>query len=71
MIRNESFVKIGKMFGVTDNAIKKWCKSYNLPSTKKEIQTFSNESWSKIWVQISYETPQAGGAGSNPVSRSK
>lgn len=48
MIRNESFVKIGKMFGVTDNAIKKWCKSYNLPSTKKEIKTFSNESWSKI-----------------------
>lgn len=48
MIRNETFVKIGKMYNVTDNTIRKWCKSYNLPFTKKEIKNLSNESWSKI-----------------------
>lgn len=48
MIRNESFVKIGKMFNVTDNTIRKWCKAYNLPTTKKEIKILSEESWLKI-----------------------
>ena len=29
--------QIGKMFGVSDNAIRKWCKKYNLPFSKKDI----------------------------------
>ena len=36
------------MYNVTDNTIRKWCKNYNLPFTKKEIKNLSNESWSKI-----------------------
>lgn len=31
------FVKTGQLYGVTDNAIKKWCKSYGLPYKKAEI----------------------------------
>lgn len=30
-IRKESFVSLGKKYGVTDNAVKKWCVAYNLP----------------------------------------
>jgi DNA-binding protein Fis len=26
-----NFTRVGKMFGVSDNAIRKWCKAYNLP----------------------------------------
>lgn len=33
-----SFVKVGKYFGVTDNAVRKWCKLYKLPIHSKELQ---------------------------------
>ena len=29
---------IGKMYNVSDNTIRKWCKYYGLPSTKKELR---------------------------------
>lgn len=48
LIRNVSFVKIGEQFSVTDNAIRKWCKKYKLPTTKKEIKSYSNEEWDLI-----------------------
>lgn len=38
LIFEKSFVEIGKMYGVSDNAVRKWCKSYNLPFRKKEIK---------------------------------
>lgn len=38
LIKNTSFVQIGKMFGVSDNAVRKWCKSYDLPYRKKDIK---------------------------------
>lgn len=44
-IRNFSFVEIGKNFNVSDNAIKKWCKKFNLPSTRKEIKLYSDDEW--------------------------
>ena len=31
------FTQIGKMFGVTDNTIRKWCKKYNLPFRRRDI----------------------------------
>lgn len=40
LIRETSFVEIGKMFNVTDNAIRKWCKLYNLPFRKKDISAW-------------------------------
>lgn len=45
LIRSQSFVQIGKDYGVTDNAIRKWCDEYSLPRTKKNIQKFSDEEW--------------------------
>ena len=34
---NKSFVSIGKSYGVSDNAVRKWCKYYKLPYRKKDI----------------------------------
>lgn len=45
LIRNFPFTQLGKTYGVSDNAIKKWCVSMNLPKTKKEINAYSNEEW--------------------------
>lgn len=47
-IRTTPFLQIGKKYGVTDNAVRKWCKFYNLPSKKKEINEYSDEEWIKI-----------------------
>lgn len=38
LIINNSFVSIGKMYGVSDNAVRKWCKNYNLPFRKSDIK---------------------------------
>lgn len=48
LIRNMSFLQIGQKYGVSDNAIRKWCKSEGLPSTKKEINSYSDEEWRLI-----------------------
>lgn len=48
LIRSEPFTKIGERFKITDNAIRKWCDTYKLPRTKKEINSYSNEEWEKI-----------------------
>ena len=32
------FVKIGEMYGVSDNAVRKWCKKYGLPSRTKDLK---------------------------------
>lgn len=37
-----SFVDVGKKYGVSDNAVRKWCKKYNLPYRKKDIIDMSN-----------------------------
>lgn len=48
MIRETSFTGIGKYFQVSDNAVRKWCKKYQLPSTKTEIKKYSDEEWNKL-----------------------
>ena len=48
LIRIEPFIKIGSMFNVTDNAIRKWCDGYKLPRTKKEINNYTDEEWENI-----------------------
>jgi hypothetical protein len=45
LIRKNAFLKIGKQFGVSDNAIRKWCIKYNLPNKSKEIKNHSEEEW--------------------------
>lgn len=48
LIRTTPFTKIGDMFGVSDNSIRKWCKSMELPTTKKDISSYSEEEWQNI-----------------------
>lgn len=47
-IREKSFVSLGKKYNVSDNAIRKWCKNYNLPTKKNNIKQYSEEEWEKI-----------------------
>ena len=48
LIRNTPFTKIGERFGVTDNAIRKWCKSEGLPFRVSDIKQFSDEDWERV-----------------------
>lgn len=48
LIKHKSFVQIGKDYSVSDNTIRKWCKGYNLPTTKTEIKKYTDEDWMKI-----------------------
>lgn len=48
LIRTTSFLEIGRQFGVSDNAVRKWCDSYNLPRKVAEIKSYSQEEWDKI-----------------------
>lgn len=48
LIRTTPFTKIGEQYGVSDKAITKWCISENLPSRKKDINSYSEEEWNKI-----------------------
>lgn len=48
MIRNIPFTQIAENFKVTDNAVRKWCKSVNLPFRKKDIMQYSDLEWEKI-----------------------
>jgi len=38
LIKQNSFSEIGRMFGVSDNSIRKWCKSYDLSYRKRDIK---------------------------------
>ena len=48
LIRTTPFIQIGKMYGISDNAIRKWCKKYDLPAKSSEIKLYSDEEWLKI-----------------------
>ncbi len=48
LIREKPFTQIAYQYGVTDNAIKKWCDAENLPRKKKDIKSYSDEEWELI-----------------------
>lgn len=41
LIKSKAFTAIAKEYGVSDKAITKWCKAYNLPSRKKDLKLSS------------------------------
>lgn len=47
-IKKQSFVSIANEYGVSDNAIRKWCKKENLPFKKSDINIYSDEEWNLI-----------------------
>ena len=51
LIKEKSFVEIGKMFKVSDNNIRKWCKRYGLPYTKKEVYALMQNNKNNITNQ--------------------
>ena len=48
LIRTTPFTTIGKQYGVSDNAIRKWCKAYNLPSKSSEIKKMNDTQWALV-----------------------
>lgn len=48
LIRTTPFLQIGKMFDVSDNAVRKWCVSYGLPKKSSDIKSYSDEEWINI-----------------------
>lgn len=48
LIRTQPFTKIGKDLGVSDNAVRKWCKSYNLPYRHNDIKNYSDYAWNLL-----------------------
>ena len=48
LIRTQSFVKIGELYHVSDNAIRKWCKAENLPFKVSEIKKYNDNEWELI-----------------------
>ena len=40
LIKTKSFCEIGRIYEVSDNTIRKWCKKEGLPSTKKELKEY-------------------------------
>ena len=40
LISKYTFTKIGDMYNVSDNAVRKWCIKYGLPSTRSEINEY-------------------------------
>lgn len=48
LVREQSFVSIGRLYDVSDNAVRKWCDAYCLPRTKSTINKYSNEDWERL-----------------------
>lgn len=48
LIRTTPFTTIGKQYGVTDNAVRKWCDKYNLPRRVEQIKSYSDEEWELV-----------------------
>lgn len=48
LIRIKSFTDIGKQYGVSDNAIRKWCDYESLPRKKSDIKKYTDEEWKNL-----------------------
>lgn len=48
LIRENTFMELGRKYSVTDNTVRKWCDSYSLPRKSTEIKKYTNEEWLSI-----------------------
>lgn len=48
LIRTQPFTTIAKNYKVSDNAIRKRCKAFNLPFRSKDIKQYTDEEWLKV-----------------------
>ena len=42
-LKTMNMVKIGEKYGVSDNAVRKWLKKYNLPTKRNDIEKWLNK----------------------------
>lgn len=47
-IRTQPLAKISKEFDISSSTLTCWCKEFNLPPTKKEINSYSDEEWEQL-----------------------
>ena len=48
LIRTKTFTEIAASYGVSDNAIRKWCDLEGLPRKKTDIKNISDKDWELI-----------------------
>lgn len=48
LIRTKTFAELGRMYGVRDNTIRKWCDFEKLPRKKMDINKYTDEEWALI-----------------------
>lgn len=48
LIRTMPFTRIGQQYGVSDNAIRKWCDVVGLPRKSSVIKSYTDEEWDLI-----------------------
>lgn len=48
LIRTIPFTEIARQYNTSKKWILSWCRTYNLPDTKTEIKTYSEEEWEQI-----------------------
>lgn len=48
LIRTLPLVQVGRYYGISDNAVRKWCRKYGLPSHATQIKAMTNEEWEML-----------------------
>ena len=48
LIRTSNFLQIGRICGVSDNAIRKWCEQEGLPYKTTVIKSMTDEEWEMV-----------------------
>lgn len=48
LLRILPFTKVGEKYGVTDNAVRRWCAKYGLPKHSSIIKQYSDTDWDAL-----------------------
>lgn len=48
LVRKRMFTSIAQEFSVSPETVSRWCRRYNLPYRKKEIDSIPNEIWEQV-----------------------
>ena len=46
-----SYSKIGEKYGVSDTAVRKWCRKYNLPDKKSKLKLLTSWEWDRLLTE--------------------
>lgn len=48
LLRSNTMTSIGALYGVSDNAVRKWARKYSLPSKMSDIKQYSDKEWEAV-----------------------